>query len=75
LPVVWYGFEIWYLALREEHRLKEFEDMVPKRIFGSKRDKMTGEWSNLHNEVLHNWFYLPNRMVKPRGKEDQTSRV
>jgi hypothetical protein len=47
LPVVLYGYETWSLTLREEHRLR-----VLRRIFGPKRDKVTGEWRKLHNEEL-----------------------
>jgi hypothetical protein len=43
LPVVLYGCETWSLTLREEHRLRVFENMVLRRIFGSKRDEVTGE--------------------------------
>jgi hypothetical protein len=45
LPVVLYGCETWSLTLREEHRLGVFEDRVLRRIFGLKRDEVTGEWS------------------------------
>jgi hypothetical protein len=44
LPVVLYGCETWYLTLREEHRLRVFENRVLRRIFGPKRDEVTGEW-------------------------------
>jgi hypothetical protein len=44
LPVVLYGREIWSLTVREEHRLRVFEDRVLRRIFGPKRDEMIGEW-------------------------------
>jgi hypothetical protein len=50
LPVVLYGCETWSLTLREEHRLRVFENRVLRRIFGPKRDEMTGEWRKLHNE-------------------------
>jgi hypothetical protein len=43
LPVVLYGCETWSLTLREEHRLKVFENRVLRRIFGSKRDEVTGD--------------------------------
>jgi hypothetical protein len=43
LPVVLYGCEIWSLTLREEHRLGVFENRVLRRIFGQKRDEVTGE--------------------------------
>jgi hypothetical protein len=51
LPVVLYGCETWSLTLREEHRLRVFENRVLKRIFGPKRDEVTGEWRKLHNEL------------------------
>jgi hypothetical protein len=43
LPVVLYGCETWSLTLREEHRLRVFENRVLRRVFGPKRDEMTGE--------------------------------
>jgi hypothetical protein len=45
LPVVLYGCETWSLTLREEHRLRVFENRVLRRIFGSKRDEVTGGWN------------------------------
>jgi hypothetical protein len=51
-PVVLYGCETWSLTLREEHRLRVFENRVLRRIFGQKRDAVTGEWRKLHNEEL-----------------------
>jgi hypothetical protein len=60
LPVVWYGCETWSLTLREEHRLRVFEDRVLRRIFGPKRDEVTGEWRKLHNEELHNLYSSPD---------------
>ena len=67
LPVVLYGCEIWSLTLREEHRLKVFEDRV-LRIFGPKRDGVTGEWLKLHNEELNDLYSSPNivRVIKSR---------
>jgi hypothetical protein len=50
LPVVLYGCETWSLTLREEHRLRVFENRVLRRIFGPKRDEVTGEWRKLDNE-------------------------
>ena len=52
LPVVLYGCESWSLTLREERRLRVFENGVLRRIFGSKRDEVTGEWRKLHNDEL-----------------------
>jgi hypothetical protein len=49
LPVVLYGCETWSLTLREEHRLRVFENRVLRRILGPKRDEVTGEWRKLHN--------------------------
>ena len=46
LPVVLYGCETWSLTLRQEHRLRVFENRVLRRIIGPKRDKVTGEWRN-----------------------------
>jgi hypothetical protein len=52
LPVVLYGCETWSLILREEHRLRVFENRVLWRIFGPKREEVTGEWRKLHDEDL-----------------------
>jgi hypothetical protein len=51
-----YGCETWYLTLREEHRLRVFENRVLRRIFGPKGDEVTGEWRKLHNGELHNLY-------------------
>jgi hypothetical protein len=53
LPVVLYGCETWSLTLREEHRLRVFENKVLRRIFGRKTDEVTGGWRKLHNEEPH----------------------
>jgi hypothetical protein len=62
-----YGCETWSLTLREEHSLRGFENRVLK-IFGLKRDGVTGEWSKLHNEDLNDLYYSPNivRVIKSR---------
>ena len=60
LPVVLYGCETWSLTLREEHRLRVFENKVGRRIFGAKRDEITGEWRKLHNAELHALYCSPN---------------
>jgi hypothetical protein len=54
--------------LREEHRLRVFENRVLRRIFGPKRDDVTGDWRKLHNEELHNLYSSPNiiRMIRMR---------
>jgi len=68
LPLVLYGCETWSLTLREEHRLRVFENRVLSRIFGPKRDKETGEWRKLHNEELCDLYSSPNivRVIKSR---------
>jgi hypothetical protein len=53
MPVVLYGCETWSLTLKEEHRLRVFENTVLRRIFGPKRDEETEGWRKLHNEELH----------------------
>ena len=53
LPVVLYGCETWSLTFREERRLKVVENRVLRRIFGPKRDDVTGKWRKLHNEELN----------------------
>jgi len=67
LPVVLYGCETWSLTLREERRLRVFENRV-LRIFGPKRDEVTGKWRKLHNEELNNMYFSPNivRVIKSR---------
>ena len=68
MPVVLYGFETWSLTLREERRLKVFENRMLRRIFGPKRDKVRREWRKLHNEELHDLYCIPNilRVIKSR---------
>jgi hypothetical protein len=53
IPVLLYGCETWSLTLREEHRLRVFENKVLRRIFAPKRDEVTGEWRKLHKEKPH----------------------
>jgi len=68
LSVVLYGCETWSRTLREERRLRVFENRVLRSIFGPKRDEVTGEWRKLHNEELNNLYSSPNfmRMIKSR---------
>jgi len=62
LPVVLYGCETWSLTLREERRLRMFENRVFRRIFGHKTDEVIGEWGKLHNEEFNDLCSLPNIM-------------
>ncbi|KAJ4432287.1 hypothetical protein ANN_20905 [Periplaneta americana] len=68
LLVVLYGCETWTLTLREEHRLRVFESKVLRKIFGTKRDEVTGEWRKLHNTELHALYTSPDiiRTIKSR---------
>ena len=58
--MVLYGCETWSLTLREERRLRVLENGVLRRVFGPKRDGVTGEWRKLHNEELNDLYSLPN---------------
>jgi hypothetical protein len=66
-PVVLYGCKTWSLTLREEHRLRGFENRVLRRIFGPKREE-DGSWRKLHNHELHSLYSSPNiiRVIKSR---------
>ena len=60
LPVVLYGCETCSLTLREERKLRVFENMVLRRIFGPRRDKVMWKWRRLHNEELNDLYSSPN---------------
>jgi len=66
LPVVLYGCDTWSLTLREERKLRVFENMVLRGIFGPRRDEVTGEWRRLDNEELNYLYCSPNivRVIK-----------
>ena len=68
LPVVLYGCETWSLTLWEERKLRVFENMVLRRIFGPRRDEVKGEWRRLHNEELNDLYSSHNivRVIKSR---------
>jgi hypothetical protein len=69
LPVVSYGCETWSLTLREEHRLRVFENRGLRRIFGPTRDEVTGERRKFHNGELHNLYSSADiiRQIKSRS--------
>ena len=71
LPVVLYGCEAWSLILQEERKLRVFENMVLRRIFGPRRDEVTCEWRRLHNEELNDLYTSPNilRLIKSKKNE------
>jgi hypothetical protein len=64
-----YGCETWSLTLREEHRLRVYGNKVLRRIFGPRRDEVTGEWRKLHNEELRDLYSSPRliRIIKSRS--------
>jgi len=68
LPVVLYGCETWLLTLREERRVRVFENRVLRRVFGPKRGMVIGEWRKLHNEELNDMYSPPSivRVIKLR---------
>jgi hypothetical protein len=68
LPVVVYGCETWSLRVREERRLRVFENGVSRRIFGPKRDEVTEEWRKFHSGELHKLYSSPDiiRQIKSR---------
>jgi hypothetical protein len=70
LPLVLrvYGCETWSLTVREEHKLRVFENRVLRTIFGPKRNGVTGGWRKLHNEELHELYPSPSiiRIIKSR---------
>jgi hypothetical protein len=66
--MVLYGCETRSLTLREEHRLRVFENRVLRRMFGPKKDEVTGAWRKLHTEELHDLCSSPSiiRIMKAR---------
>jgi len=70
LPFVLYGCETWSVTLREERKLRVFEDKMLRRIFWPKREEVTGECRKLHNEELNDLYSSPNivRVIKSRRR-------
>jgi hypothetical protein len=60
--------ETWSLILREGHKLRVFENGVLRRIFGLKKDEVTGEWMNLHSEELHHLYSFPNIITQIKSR-------
>ena len=68
LPVVLYGCESWFLTSREEHRLRVSENKVHRKIFGAKRDEITGEWRKLHNAERYALYSSPNIITNLKSR-------
>ena len=70
MPDVLYGCGTWFFTLREKRRLRVFENRVVRRIFGPKRDEVTGDWRKLRNKKLNDLYSSPNifRMIKSKRK-------
>jgi len=60
LPVVLYWCETWSLTLWEERKLRVFENMVLRKIFGPRKEEVAEEWRRLHNEALNDFYSSPN---------------
>jgi hypothetical protein len=60
LPVILYEREVWFLILRNEHRLRVLENEMLRRILGPKKDEVIGGWRKLHNQKLHNLYSSPS---------------
>jgi hypothetical protein len=66
--MVLYGCEIWSLTLREKHRMSVFENRMLRRIFGPRRDEVTGDWRKPHNEELHNLYSSQNIITMTKSR-------
>jgi hypothetical protein len=60
LPAVLYECETWFPALREKHRLRVFENRMPRKAFGPKRDEATGKWKRWDSKEFHDLYSSPN---------------
>jgi hypothetical protein len=75
LPVVLYGCKTWSLILREERRLRVFENRVLRRVFGHERDEVTGEWRKLHNEKLNDLYCLTQYFADGKIETNEMGRA
>jgi hypothetical protein len=75
LPIVLYGCETWSLTLGKEHRLRVFENRVLRRIFGPKRDEVTGEWRKLHSEGHHILCSSPDIIKQIKSRPNEVGRA
>jgi hypothetical protein len=75
LPAVLYGCGTRYLALREEHRLRTFENRELRRMHGLRRDDILGGWTKLHKEEVHILFSPPYTIRKIKIMEDEMHRA
>ena len=71
LPVVLYWCETWLLTLRDECSLRVFKNRVLRGLFGPKRDEVTGEWRQLHNEELNDLYCSPNIVQVTKIKKNE----
>jgi len=56
LPAVLFGYKTWSLTLREQRRLRVYENRTLRKVFGFQRDEVTGKWRKLHNEELNDLY-------------------
>ena len=73
LPVILYGCETWSVTLKKEQGLSWFEKRVLRKMFGPKRDEVTGEWRRLHNEELYDLYSSP-LIIRVKKKQEESER-
>ena len=75
LPIVLYGCETWSLTLREERRLRMFENRVLRKTFGRKIDDLKGQWIGLHNEEFYDLYAVIKSRRTRRGEGGHVARM